>query len=168
VGGNREGAIVRRMYEPATDPARAPAATLRNAGQRRWWQECGIDEFRQRCMAMTRSDLTDVVTEINGSIAVTQTVVSDVNADPERRRKARYALGFMIEKRSLTGRLLNEHCRKSAGKKEVRLVQHEEKRERMAEFLRQARAAADDGRVADAILRLIDALETDWRISKEA
>ncbi|MBX3209605.1 MAG: hypothetical protein KF764_31515 [Labilithrix sp.] len=66
-----------------------------------WWQQCSVEDFRRHIKRLSESEIESLLAEINGAIAMTNGVASDTSKDPDWRRRARSALSFQVEKRSI-------------------------------------------------------------------
>jgi hypothetical protein len=123
-----------------------------------WWQIAEIQEFRSRAEDLTHEQRVSLLAEIKGAIAKISTTVGDPSEDSARRKRARAALGYMIEKRHALSALVAcginaAAAEKRAGASEWRQV----RRQRLAA----ARASASKGDALAAIRELLSIFEDD-------
>lgn len=138
-----------------------PAATSRAApSPRAWWQECNVEEFKQRCGSMERLALQDLMSEIKGAVAVTSVVVQDTLREHEQRRRARIALGYMTEKRRLLTVILGKYVHETARTPEDKEERRDERLAARRKLVAEAREANARGDTVGAVERILDAL--DW------
>lgn len=86
------------MSASAGPSAHAAAESPVTDRVRQWWEIASIADFRQAIELMTLDELQLLAIDLKAAKAGCGLTVSDKQADPDKRRRARSALGYYIEK----------------------------------------------------------------------
>jgi hypothetical protein len=85
----------------APQPAPPPPAPPRRP--QTWWQAISGAEFTTHIKELTDDELIELHAEISGAVALTAGQLNAQNGDADWIRRAKLALGYMSQKKRLTG-----------------------------------------------------------------
>lgn len=114
-----------------------------------WWQMCTVAEFQERIEALSPNESVALLEDMKAVIVKTSSMVQDSNADEDRRHRAKHALAFMAEKRSmLKASIHRRESRASSDKSEKRVL-----------MVAEARRLAAHGDTVGALFLVLDWIE---------
>jgi len=118
--------------------------------ERAWWQQATDEEFREELERMSQDERENLLTEVNAAKGSTGTVMSDANADPAWRQRARKAMTGILQKHSILVRIVRSH-------QTANYLNQAVERDRI---VAEVRAMAIEGDVQGGLLRLLDWVQT--------
>jgi hypothetical protein len=136
----------RRVYVPTPD-----------VRSKKWWQKCDVTYFINMLQTLSFDDLNRLGDEMDAAIAVTHRVMENSD-DLDQRKRARIALGFMVEKRKFLKRAKRDKHDKNVD------AHNERKKRRLAlrdEHIDQARRLVEEDKLKEALVEVLDILQGD-------
>lgn len=149
--------MLRRTIE-IEPPAQTDRMNPLTVGSRPWWQTCNYAELETRVKAMQHAQVQALISEVGAAIAITSSIVNDVQKDPEQRRRARKALAFMVEKKRLLKSFVQNQAHPPVDEK-LKKEEHQAREHIREGRIEEARAAVAAGDMATAITCILDLLD---------